>query len=250
MDSRIIVALDFPDAESARACARALSPKTCKLKVGKELFTAEGPAFVESLVGRGFDVFLDLKFHDIPNTVARACSVAANLGVWMLNVHALGGAAMMHAARDALGEDDDRALLVAVTVLTSLSDADLQQIGIRETAAQTALRLSGLAQASGADGVVCSAHEAASIRDKFGEAFLRVTPGIRLADNSADSQKHDSEKSGSSKRDDQKRIMSPSQAVRNGASYLVVGRPVTQAADPAAVIRRIEQELMETGDVH
>ncbi len=255
MDSRIIVALDFPDAESARTCAKALSPQTCKLKVGKELFTAEGPAFVETLVRSGFDVFLDLKFHDIPTTVARACSVAADLGVWMLNVHALGGAAMMQAARDALGQGDNRALLVAVTVLTSLSDADLQQIGIRETAAQTVLRLAALAHANGADGVVCSAHEAASIRARFGDAFLRVTPGIRLAGNNADSrkpgdQKPDSEKTNSEKTDDQKRIMSPSQAMRNGASYLVVGRPVTQAADPAAVVRYIEQELTQTGDVN
>jgi orotidine-5'-phosphate decarboxylase len=204
------------------------------------LFTAEGPAFVEALVRRGFDVFLDLKFHDIPNTVARACSAAANLGVWMLNVHALGGAAMMQAARDALGRGSDRALLVAVTVLTSLSDTDLQQIGIQETAEQTVLRLAGLAQANGVDGVVCSAHEAASIRDRFGDAFLRVTPGIRLAEGSADEQKSD----------DQKRIMSPSRAMRNGASYLVIGRPVTQAADPPAVLRRIEQELTETGDVN
>jgi orotidine-5'-phosphate decarboxylase len=136
-------------------------------------------------------------------------------------------------------------LLVAVTVLTSLSDTDLQQIGIQETAAQAALRLAGLAQANGADGVVCSAHEAASIREKFGDAFLRVTPGIRLAEGSADEQK-----SGDNKPDDQKRIMSPSRAMKNGASYLVVGRPVTQAPDPPAVLRRIEQELTETGDVH
>jgi orotidine-5'-phosphate decarboxylase len=231
MDSRIIVALDFPDAESAQACVKVLSPQSCKLKVGNELFTAEGPAFVEALVRRGFDVFLDLKFHDIPNTVARACNAAANLGVWMLNV--------------ALGRGGDRTLLVAVTVLTSLSDTDLQQIGIQETAAQAALRLAGLAQANGADGVVCSAHEAASIREKFGDAFLRVTPGIRLAEGSADEQK-----SGDNKPDDQKRIMSPSRAMKNGASYLVVGRPVTQAPDPPAVLRRIEQELTETGDVH
>lgn len=245
MDSRIIVALDFADVESAQAFVKCLSPQTCKLKVGKELFTAEGPGFVAALVRRGFDVFLDLKFHDIPNTVARACTAAANLGVWMLNVHALGGAAMMQAARDALGQGDDRALLVAVTILTSLSDDDLQQIGMRETATQAALRLAGLAQSSGADGVVCSAHEAATIRDRFGEPFLRVTPGIRLADDSADYQKP-----GDNKSDDQKRIMTPSRAVQNGASYLVVGRPVTRAADPPAVLRRIERELTETGSVH
>ena len=234
MSSRIIVALDFADAESAHACANVLSPDTCKLKVGKELFTAEGPAFVEALVKRGFDVFLDLKFHDIPTTVAGACSAAASLGVWMLNVHALGGGAMVQAARDSLGRSSDRPLLAAVTVLTSLSDADLREIGIQTSAAETALRLAGLAHAHGADGVVCSAHEAGSIRDRFGNAFLRVTPGIRLADGVSD---------------DQKRIMSPALALRNGASYLVVGRPVTRASDPPAVVRRIEQELTQRGEI-
>ena len=235
MSSRIIVALDFPESDSALACVRQLSPQACKLKVGKELFTAQGPAFVEKLVGRGFDVFLDLKFHDIPNTVARACVAAANLGVWMLNVHALGGAAMLRAAREALGVEGERPLLIAVTVLTSMADADLRAIGIQEGAAQTVYRLAGLAQENGADGVVCSAQEAGQIRERFGDAFLRVTPGIRLSDGTAD---------------DQKRIMSPAMAVQNGASYLVIGRPVTRAGDPSAVLRRIEQELMETGDVN
>ncbi|MGD8788089.1 MAG: orotidine-5'-phosphate decarboxylase, partial [Burkholderiales bacterium] len=165
MDSRIIVALDFPDADSALACVKQLSPEACKLKVGKELFTAQGPAFVETLVGRGFDVFLDLKFHDIPNTVARACRAAAELGVWMLNVHALGGAAMVRAAREALGEGGKRPLLVAVTVLTSMSDADLQEVGIHSDARESVMRLAGLAKANGADGVVCSAQEAQLIRE-------------------------------------------------------------------------------------
>jgi orotidine-5'-phosphate decarboxylase len=234
MGSRIIVALDFPEAESALACVKLLSPQACKLKVGKELFTAQGPAFVNTLVRQGFDVFLDLKFHDIPNTVARACAAAANLGVWMLNVHALGGPAMLRAAREALGDDGERPLLIAVTVLTSMADADLQAIGIQESAAQTVYRLARLAREGGADGVVCSAQEAGTIRDRFGENFLRVTPGIRLADGSAD---------------DQKRIMTPALAVQNGASYLVIGRPVTRAADPSSVLRRIERELMETGGV-
>jgi orotidine-5'-phosphate decarboxylase len=235
MGSRIIVALDFPDSKAALACVKQLSPQRCKLKVGKELFTSQGPALVQTLVERGFDVFLDLKFHDIPNTVARACVAASRLGVWMLNVHALGGAAMLRAARDALDGESKRPLLVAVTVLTSMADADLRAIGIQESAAQTVYRLAGLAQENGADGVVCSAQEANLIRDRFGESFLRVTPGIRLADATAD---------------DQKRIMSPAQAVKNGASYLVIGRPVTGAADPAAVLRRIEHELMDTGDVN
>ncbi|NIO41641.1 MAG: orotidine-5'-phosphate decarboxylase [Burkholderiales bacterium] len=235
MGSRIIVALDFPDADSAYACAKLLSPRACKVKVGKELFTAEGPAVVEVLVRRGFEVFLDLKFHDIPNTVAGACKAAANLGAWMLNVHSFGGAAMMQAARDALGHTDDRPLLIAVTVLTSLGDADLRQIGIDAGAQRTVLNLADLARANGVDGVVCSAHEAASIRDRFGEAFLRVTPGIRLAESASD---------------DQRRIMSPSLAMRSGASYLVIGRPITRAQDPSAVLRRIEAELGQIGEAH
>ena len=235
MHSRIIVALDFPEAESALALTRHLSPELCKLKIGKELFTAEGPRFVETLVQRGFDVFLDLKFHDIPNTVARACSVAARLGVWMVNVHALGGAAMVQAAREALGESDDRPLLIAVTVLTSMNDGDLRDIGIEGGTAQTVLRLAGLAHASGTDGVVCSAHEAAALRERFGDSFLRVTPGIRLASNVAD---------------DQKRVMTPSRAIQGGASYLVVGRPVTRADDPEGVLRRIGQELRESEEQH
>ncbi len=235
MSSRVIVALDFPEAESANAFTKLLSPDACKLKIGKELFTAEGPGLVESLVRQGFDVFLDLKFHDIPTTVARACAAAARLGVWMLNVHALGGGAMVQAARDALESGSDRPLLIAVTVLTSMTDSDLQEIGMASGAAQSVVRLAGLAHAHGADGVVCSALEAGALRDRFGDGFLRVTPGIRLAGNAAD---------------DQKRVMTPARAIRGGSSYLVVGRPVTRADDPAAVLRRIEQELLESGEQH
>lgn len=231
--TRVIVALDFADAQSALALVKNLSPDACKLKVGKELFTAAGPRLVETLVQTGFDVFLDLKFHDIPNTVGRACSTAANLGVWMLNVHALGGSAMVRAARDALGQSADRPLLVAVTVLTSMSDSDLREIGVQAGTREAVARLAGLAQSNGADGVVCSAHEAGWIRDHFGEGFLRVTPGIRLADDDSN---------------DQKRIMTPSNALRSGASYLVVGRPVTKAADPLAVLQRIEDEIALSGD--
>jgi len=235
MSSRVIVALDFAEAESANAFTRLVSPDSCKLKIGKELFTAEGPGLVESLVRRGFDVFLDLKFHDIPTTVARACAVAARLGVWMLNVHALGGGAMVQAAREALGNAGDRPLLVAVTILTSMTDNDLQEIGMAPDAAQSVVRLAGLAHAHGADGVVCSAHEAGALRERFGDGFLRVTPGIRLAGNAAD---------------DQRRVMTPARAMRSGSSYLVVGRPVTKADDPAAVLRRIEKELLGSGEEH
>jgi orotidine-5'-phosphate decarboxylase len=224
------VALDFPDAESALALAKRISPEQCKLKVGKELFTAAGPSLVENLVDQGFQVFLDLKFHDIPNTVARACIAAARLGVWMINVHALGGGTMIAAARDALGALANRPLLIAVTILTSMNEDDLKEIGITASPGEAVSRLASLARKNGADGIVCSAHEAASIRTQFGEAFLRVTPGIRLAENDMD---------------DQKRVMTPSLAVQNGASYLVIGRPVTRSDDPAAVLRRIEVELQE-----
>jgi len=233
-DSRIIVALDFPEAESALALVKRISPERCKLKIGKELFTAAGPSLVETLVERGFGVFLDLKFHDIPTTVARACSAAARLGVWMINIHALGGGAMIVAARDALGAEANRPLLIAVTILTSMAEDDLTEIGIAASPGEAASRLAGLARKNGADGVVCSAHEAASIRAQFGDEFLRVTPGIRLLEND---------------NDDQKRVMTPSLAIRNGASYLVIGRPVTRAGDPAAILERIETELQEVGEV-
>ena len=197
--SRVIVALDFPDSEPALSLAKKLSPQQCKLKVGKELFTAAGPTLVEALVERGFSVFLDLKFHDIPTTVARACRAAEQLGVWMINVHAFGGGTMIAAAHDALGNSKNRPLLIAVTVLTSMAGDDLKEIGIVTSPGETASRLAGLASRHGADGVVCSAHEAGSIRDRFGEEFLRITPGIRLPENDTD---------------DQKRIMTPSQAMR------------------------------------
>ena len=232
--SRVIVALDFPDADSALALVKQVSPERCKLKIGKELFTATGPSLVETLVKRGFGVFLDLKFHDIPATVARACSAAARLGVWMLNVHALGGGTMMAAARDALGAEENRPLLIAVTVLTSMGEDDLREIGIAASPKETVTRLAGLARKNGADGVVCSAHEAASISARFGDDFLRVTPGIRLPENDAE---------------DQKRIMTPALAMQNGASYLVIGRPVTRAGDPDTVLRRIETDLQEIGVV-
>ncbi len=228
MSSRVIAALDFADAKQAFALVERLDPSACRLKVGKELFTAVGPAFVASLAARGFDVFLDLKFHDIPNTVAQACKAAAQLGVWMLNIHALGGRAMMMAAREGVETASRRPLLIAVTVLTSMEQADLREVGIEASPLAEAMKLGSLAAASGLDGVVCSAHEAAAIRDGFGERFLRITPGIRLAEDSAG---------------DQKRVMTPQAAVEAGASYLVIGRSVTRAADPLAVLARINREI-------
>jgi orotidine-5'-phosphate decarboxylase len=228
MSARVIVALDYADAKSATALVDRLDPKACKLKVGKELFTAAGPVFVAALVHRGFDVFLDLKFHDIPNTVAQACKAAATLGVWMLNIHALGGRAMMNAARDAVDSVPRKPKLIAVTVLTSMNETDLREVGIGASPMVEAMMLAQLAKDCGLDGVVCSAHEAAAIRDRLGERFLRVTPGIRLPEDHAD---------------DQKRVMTPQIAFRSGASYLVIGRPVTRAVDPSAVLARINHEL-------
>lgn len=227
-DKRVIVALDFPDAEAALAVAARLDPALCRVKVGKELFVAAGPAIVERLQARGFEVFLDLKFHDIPNTVAGACRAAARLGVWMLDVHASGGSAMMRAAREAVAGFAKPPLLIGVTVLTSLSDAELGEIGFPGSASDNVARLARLAAASGLDGVVCSAEEAAMLREALGTGFVSVTPGIRLPGDA---------------KGDQSRVVTPEDAVRRGAHYLVIGRPVTQSADPAATLQSIVRSL-------
>ena len=227
-DPRIIVALDFASAEEAQALVARLDPARCKLKVGKELFVASGPALVASLVDQGYAVFLDLKFHDIPHTVAAACRAAAKLGVWMLNVHALGGRAMLSAAREALEITASRPQLIAVTVLTSLRDAELAEVGLSGGAQQAVSRLSQLTQDCGLDGVVCSAREVAALRRERGKDFLLVTPGIRPAQAAAG---------------DQARIATPRDAMQTGASYLVIGRPITQAPDPLAALEAILQEI-------
>ena len=232
MSSRVIVALDYADAKSALTLVDRLEPSACKLKVGKELFTAAGPPFVATVAQRGFDIFLDLKFHDIPNTVAQACKAAARLGVWMINVHALGGRAMMNAAREAIESAQQKPKLIAVTVLTSIGDRDLREIGIDASLPDEVMKLAVLAGDCGLDGVVCSAHEAVAIRDRFGSDFLRVTPGMRLRDDSAG---------------DQKRVMTPQMAIQSGASYLVIGRSVTHAADPLAVLVRINHDVAVAG---
>lgn len=227
-DPKILVALDYPQEHLALNLVAQLDPALCRLKVGKEMFTRFGPAFVEKLHGRGFQVFLDLKYHDIPNTVAAACEAAADLGVWMINVHALGGRRMMQAAAEALAKKSKPPLLIAVTVLTSLSQDDLSELGISRTPAELALSLATLAKSSGLDGVVCSAQEAAAMRQQMGKHFLLVTPGIRLDD---------------STQDDQRRIMTPQAAMQAGASYLVIGRPITQAENPVAVLRKIAADI-------
>ena len=223
----VIVALDYPALADALALADRLDPQACRVKVGKELFTRAGPQAVSMLVARGFEVFLDLKFHDIPNTVAGACRAAADLGCWMLNVHAGGGRAMMEAAVAALAERRTRPLLIAVTVLTSLDDAALDEIGIGDGVAGQVERLAALTRASGLDGVVCSPLEIAPLRARLGDAFTLVTPGVRPAGASVD---------------DQVRIATPGNAMAAGASYLVVGRPVARAADPAAAVAAINDE--------
>jgi len=226
--NRIIIALDFPDEQQAMALVKRLDPAKCRVKVGKELFTRCGPVLVEKLVNSGFDVFLDLKFHDIPQTVARACVAAAELGVWMINVHALGGRKMMEAAHEAIQKSVHSPLLIAVTILTSMDDEDIHEIGLSGQATSNALHLAKLAQQSGLDGVVCSPHEVEAIRRSFGQEFLLVTPGIRPQ---------------SSRQDDQKRIMTPFEAVRLGADYLVIGRPITAAADPDAAFQALQDEV-------
>lgn len=225
---RIVVALDMPDSRQALEFAARVTPQTCRLKIGFELFTAAGPQLVQTLAGKGFDVFLDLKYHDIPNTVARACAAAASLGVWMLNVHALGGRKMMMAAREALDRLPQRPLLIGVTVLTSHAAEDLAGIGLAATTGEQVSRLARLARDSGLDGVVCSAQEAPVLRAEHGPGFFLVTPGIRPA---------------GSARDDQQRIVTPAEAVRAGAHFLVIGRPITQAPDPSAVLDSINADL-------
>ncbi len=227
-DPKIIIALDYPDATPALALAERLQPELCRLKVGKELFTAAGPQLVEQLQKRGFEIFLDLKFHDIPNTTAQACKAAAGLGVWMVNVHALGGRKMLEAAREAIANGAYQPKLIAVTMLTSMAQEDLADIGINDTPAEMVLRLAVLTRDSGLDGVVCSAQEAALLRRQCGKDFCLVTPGIRPAQVSLD---------------DQSRVMTPLAALQAGSSYLVIGRPITRAVDPLQALLDINKEI-------
>lgn len=226
--SPVIVALDFDNQLSALALAERLDPTQCRLKVGKELFTRAGPELVKTLVAMDFDVFLDLKFHDIPNTTAKAVSAAADLGVWMTNVHASGGGRMMSAAKQALEQQGSAMLLIGVTVLTSMDDTDIAELGIGRSPAEQVLHLAGLAEKSGLDGVVCSAMEAKVLKAELGADFKLVTPGIRLPENAAD---------------DQRRVVSPPQAMAMGSDYLVIGRPITQSSDPLGTLLKINQSL-------
>ena len=224
--SRVIVALDFADKKTTLGLVDRLDPALCRLKVGKELYTATGPQLVETLVSRGYDVFLDLKYHDIPNTVAAACRAAAALGVWMINVHASGGRAMMSAAREAIA-DHAHVKLIAVTLLTSMAQSDMDEIGLIGTPQEAVLRLARLADSAGLHGVVCSGLEASVLRADLGREFCLVTPGIRPV----------------AVEDDQKRVLTPRAAIARGAHYLVIGRPITQAPDPAAALRAINTDI-------
>jgi orotidine-5'-phosphate decarboxylase len=229
LDPRIVVAMDFNSAEQCLLMAKRLSPEYCRLKVGKELFTACGPKIVEQLMGLGFEIFLDLKFHDIPNTTSKAVKAAAELGVWMVNVHASGGERMMVAARNILEQTSGkRPLLIAVTVLTSMEAADLSAIGIEQSPEEQVMRLARLTHNCGLDGIVCSAQEATLMRSTFGKGFCLVTPGIRLESSIAD---------------DQRRTLTPAAAIAAGSSYLVIGRPITQSSDPVATCQSIIQSL-------
>jgi orotidine-5'-phosphate decarboxylase len=228
MESPVIVALDYPEAKPALELASRLSPELCRLKVGKELFTRCGPSLVEDLQKQGFEIFLDLKYHDIPNTVAGAVQAAAAMGVWMVNVHAGGGRRMMEAAADVLAPMSHKPKLIAVTVLTSMSDQDLAEMGYTESAQERVLRLAALAADSGMEGVVCSAAEAPALRSARGPEFCLVTPGIRLAGDDAG---------------DQRRVVTPANAMADGAHYLVIGRSITAAADPLAALQRVQAEL-------
>lgn len=228
--SPVVVALDNMTMEASLALADQLDPALCRLKVGKELFTRCGPDIVKALHQRNFDVFLDLKFHDIPNTTARAVAAAADLGVWMVNVHASGGMRMMQAAKEALVPYGKEApLLIAVTVLTSMDQNDFDDIGINGSLQEQVVRLAQLTQTSGLDGVVCSAQEARLLKEKLGQNFKLVTPGIRPKN---------------SQQGDQRRIVTPKDAINFGSDYLVIGRPITQSLAPAKVLQQINQEIM------
>jgi orotidine-5'-phosphate decarboxylase len=224
MKSPVIVALDYPELSMATEMLERLDPGLTRVKVGKEMFTRFGPAMVEACMQRGFEVFLDLKFHDIPNTVAGACRSAVDLGVWMMNVHASGGRRMMEAAAEAIKSSPSPAKLIGVTILTSLSQEELAEIGYQGTPEENVSRLAALAKASGLDGIVCSPREAARIRAEIGPGFDLVTPGVRPA---------------GSETGDQRRVMTPRDALDAGATYLVIGRPITGAPDPQRALEDI-----------
>lgn len=228
--SKLIIALDFAQPSQALALVDQLTPQQCALKVGLELFTRTGPSFIRDLILRGFRIFLDLKFHDIPHTVAQACQSAADLGVWMMTVHASGGEAMLQAARKALEPyGEKRPIIIAVTVLTSFAENDLRAIGVNSALVEQAKLLAKLTQTTGLDGIVCSAQEVAILKDLCGPNFIAVTPGIRLAGDASH---------------DQARVITPQAALAAGSDYLVIGRSITQAKDPSAVVQMLQKDVL------
>lgn len=224
----LIIALDYADPDLALAFLDQCSAKQCRIKIGNELFTRAGVDFVKAVRARGFEIFLDLKYHDIPNTVAASVQSAAALDVWMVNVHCLGGSAMLTAARDALADLPIRPLLIGVSILTSHTQASLRELGLTDTLETHVLQLANMAYSAGLDGLVCSAEEAPLLRSVCGDDFILVCPGIRLAD---------------SQTDDQRRILTPHQAMQNGADYIVMGRPITRSADPHRVICEVLEQI-------
>lgn len=230
--SKIIIALDFKDEATTLALVEQLEPALCRLKVGKELFVRCGPLLVKKLINKGFDVFLDLKFHDIPNTVAAACQASADMGVWMVNVHASGGRKMMQAAREAIEQSSHKPLLIGVTILTSLSRQDIAEVGLDIEPEEQVLRLANLANDSGLDGVVCSPQEAGILKREIGQDFCLVTPGVRPT---------------GSEVGDQQRIMTPTKALTAGADYLVIGRPITESPAPVQALIDISKECQLIG---
>jgi len=228
----IITALDYKRADDALAFVEKIDPSLTRLKVGKELFTVAGPALVEKVQNKGFDVFLDLKFHDIPNTVAGALSAAVSLGVWMVNVHASGGPRMLEAARKAVpaAGSDGGTKLIAVTVLTSMDNSELTRVGVQQAAEKQVELLTQLTIDQGLDGVVCSAREVQQVKAIAPESFLTVTPGVRPATSNV-------------KNDDQSRVMTPAEAIKAGSDYLVIGRPITQADNPLEFLQQIQTQI-------
>ncbi|MFP3014286.1 MAG: orotidine-5'-phosphate decarboxylase [Arsenophonus sp.] len=229
LDSPIIVALDYNDKIKALSFVDSVNPNDCHLKIGMQMFTLYGTQFIQTLHQRGFQVFLDLKFYDIPNTVAKAVKAAADIGVWMINVHASGGSRMMSAAKEALVEyGKDAPILIAVTVLTSMDKCSLQQVGINQETSEQVLRLSKLSKECNLDGVVCSAHEASIVKSACGNNFLLITPGIR--NNVTDV-------------NDQRRIMTPKEAINVGINYIVIGRPITCSVNPVLSLIKINRSI-------
>lgn len=226
-NSKIIVALDFGSLSETEDFLKKVKGQNCRVKVGKELFTNEGPNVIKLIQQYGFEIFLDLKFHDIPNTVSRAIKASCNLGVWMVNVHASGGKQMLLAAREAVDSSSNKPILIAVTILTSYDNYSFQELGFKNNLLDQIAYLATLSENSGMDGIVCSANDIPSIKPLVKEKFQFITPGVRLANSN----------------DDQKRVTTPEDAITQGSNYLVIGRPITSSEDPAALIEKINQKI-------